>query len=126
MAYAHRLGTGPLEAMAGLPVARMTVEEALLRLQEGHRIVFVDARREGEWRRAVDKLPGAIRLAPDPDETLPVLPAGRTAVAYCTCPGESSSDVAADLLRAGGYRSVRVLAGGLRAWRAAGGPAEPI
>jgi rhodanese-related sulfurtransferase len=107
-------------------VARISVEEALARYCQGQRVAFVDARREGEWRRATDKLPGATRLAPDPDDTLPILPAGRTVVAYCSCPGEASSVAAAALLRGGGYESVRVLAGGLGAWRRAGGPIEPI
>jgi rhodanese-related sulfurtransferase len=126
MGYAHRVENRQVVALAEFPVARIGVEEALARYREGQRIAFVDARREAEWSRALDKLPGAARLAPDPDDTLPILPAGRTAVAYCTCPGEASSVAAAEFLRAGGYGSVCVLAGGLRAWRRAGGPLEPI
>jgi len=125
MGYAHRVASLPVAALDELPVARISVEEALARHREGQRVAFVDARRESEWRSAIDKLPGATRLSPDPDDTLPILPAGRTAVAYCTCRGEASSVVAAELLRAGGYGSVRVLAGGLGAWRRAGGPMEP-
>lgn len=126
MGYAHRVESRPSVALAEFPVAPISVGEALARHFEGQRIAFIDARRDGEWRRAVDKLPGATRLSPDPDDTLPMVPAGRTAVAYCTCPGEASSRVAAEILRAGGYDSVRVLAGGLSAWRRAGGPTEPI
>jgi len=126
MGYAHRVASRPVLALAEFPAARISVEEALARYREGQRVAFVDARREGEWRRAIDKLPGATRLSPDPDDTLPIIPAGRTAVAYCTCPGEASSVAAAELLRSGGYGSVRVLAGGLAAWRSAGGPTESM
>ncbi len=126
MGYAQRVESGPAADLFELPPPRISVEEALARLREGQRVTFVDARREGEWRRAFDKLPGATRLSPDPDETLPILPAARTAVVYCTCSGETASVVAARLLRAGGYGRVRVLAGGLGAWRRAGGPMEPI
>jgi rhodanese-related sulfurtransferase len=124
MGYAIRVENRRATALAEIPVARISVHEALARHREGQRVAFVDARREGEWRRATDKLPGATRLAPAPDDTLPILPTGRTVVAYCTCPGEASSVAAAEILRAGGYGSVCVLAGGLGAWRRAGGPVE--
>ncbi len=126
MGYAHAVESLPFAHRGAFPVARIAVEEALTRHREGQRVAFVDARHPADWRRAIDKLPGAVRLSPDPDDTLPMLPAGRTVIAYCSCPGEASSSAVARLLRAGGYGSVRVLAGGLRAWRRAGGPVEPV
>jgi rhodanese-related sulfurtransferase len=108
-------------------VPRIAAEEALARLRRGEPLVFVDARREVEWRRAYEKLPGAVRLAPDgADETLPIIRRGQTAVVYCTCPCEASSVVAAEHLRAHGYHSVYVLFGGLPAWHLAQGPVEPV
>jgi rhodanese-related sulfurtransferase len=124
--YAHAVESFPFPHRDAFPVARINVEEALARHREGQRVAFVDARHPADWRRAIDKLPGAVRLSPDPDDTLPILPAGRTVIAYCSCLGEASSAAVARLLRAGGYASVRVLAGGLRAWRRAGGPLEPV
>ncbi len=126
MGYAHAVEGLPFAHPSALTVARISVEEALARHREGQRVAFVDARHPADWRRAVDRLPGACRLSPDPDDTLPILPAGRMVVTYCSCPGETSSAAAARVLRAGGYGSVRVLAGGLRAWRRAGGPVEPV
>jgi rhodanese-related sulfurtransferase len=111
---------------AGRSATRIGVVEAVGRLLRGEPIVFVDARREEEWRRAMDKVPGAVRLPPGADETLPIIPAGHTAVVYCTCPGEASSLAAGRLLAARGYEDVRVLNGGLTAWRLSGGPTEPV
>jgi rhodanese-related sulfurtransferase len=105
---------------------RIGVVEAVGRLLRGEAIVFVDARREEDWRRATDKVPGALRLAPGADETLPIIPKGRTAVVYCTCRGEATSLAAGELLAARGYDDVRVLNGGLTAWRLSGGPTEPV
>ena len=108
-------------------VPRIAAEEALARLRRGEPLVFVDARREVEWRRAYEKLPDAVRLAPDgADETLPIIRRGQTAVVYCTCPYEASSVSAAEFLRAHGYHSVYVLFGGLPAWHLAQGPLEPV
>jgi len=107
-------------------VPRIAAQDAVARLRRGEPIVFVDARREVEWRDAFEKLPGAVRLAPEgADETLPIIRRGETAVVYCTCPFEASSVAAADYLRGHGYQSVYVLFGGLPAWHLAQGPLEP-
>jgi rhodanese-related sulfurtransferase len=126
MGYAHAVESLPFVRRDAFPVTRISVEEALAWHRQGQRVAFVDARHPADWRRAIDRLPGAVRLSPDPDDTLPMLPAGRTVIAYCACPGEASSAAVARALRAGGYGSVRVLAGGLRAWRRAGGPVDPV
>jgi rhodanese-related sulfurtransferase len=113
-------------ARAFVSIPRIAAEEALARLRRGERIVFIDARREVEWRKALQKLPGAVRLAPDgTDETLPIIRRNQTAVVYCTCPLEASSEVAAEHLLAHGVENVYVLYGGLPAWELAQGPLEP-
>ena len=116
-----------LSALTDLTVTRIGAEEVLSRLRRGEPIVFIDARREEEWKAATEKLPGAVRLAPDrADETLPILRRGYTAVVYCASAAEGSSVTAAELLFAQGYDDVHVLYGGLAAWRLAGGPMEPM
>jgi rhodanese-related sulfurtransferase len=107
-------------------VPRISAPQAIWRLQRGEPLAFVDARPEVEWRTAVDKLRGAVRLAPDDmDETLPLIRRGQTAVVYCTGPEERSSVAAADYLIHHGCPNVQVLHGGLAAWRLAQGPVEP-
>jgi rhodanese-related sulfurtransferase len=111
----------------GRVLEKLGADEVLRRLRAGELFVFVDARRESEWRRATDKLPGALRLAPHGvDETLPIVRRGYAAVVYCTCPGEASSIAAAEHLSAHGAEHVIVLDGGLAAWRRARGPLEPV
>jgi rhodanese-related sulfurtransferase len=112
-------------APGGLDATRVTADEILMRIERGEPIAFVDARREEEWRRSDEKLPGAIRLAPEgQDETLPLIPPDQAVVSYCTCPHEGSAAKVAELLMARGYEDVHPLYGGMEAWRQAGGPLE--
>jgi rhodanese-related sulfurtransferase len=113
-------------ARAFMNIPRIAAAEALRRLRSGEPIVFVDARREIEWRNADERLPGAVRLAPEgSDETLPIIRRSQTAIVYCTCPLEASSEAAAERLVAHGCENVYVLYGGLPAWELAQGPLEP-
>ena len=122
---AHELTLRESPAFGGLTATRISADEVLNRLARGEPIVFVDARREEEWRHATETLPGAFRMAPRPqDETLPLLPRGRAVVTYCTCEHEASSAHVAELLIARGFADVHPLHGGLAAWQLAEGPVE--
>jgi rhodanese-related sulfurtransferase len=111
----------------GADALRTSVALVLERRRAGEAMTFIDARREVEWRRATDKLPGAVRIAPDdPEETLPMIPRDRAGIVYCTSLGEASSVAVALLLRASGYPDVWVLRGGLAGWRTALGPLEAV
>lgn len=117
----HETGSAP----GGLAAPRVTVDEVLMRLDRGEPIAFVDARREEEWRRSDEKLPGAVRLAPEgDDETLPMIRPGQAIVTYCTCHHEASAASVAELLIARGYADVHPLYGGMEAWRHADGPMD--
>ena len=100
----------------------------MARQRRGEPIVFVDARKDHEWGDARELLPDAVRLGPDDvagDATLPVIPAHRSVVTYCTCPHEASSAKRARILAGRGYADVHPLYGGLEAWRRAGGALVP-
>lgn len=112
------------------------VEESKARIQEitaseygdlresGAAHVLIDVREESEWHAG--HAAGAVHLGkgiierdietrvPDPDKLL---------ILYCG--GGYRSALAADALQRMGYRRVRSLAGGWRAWREAGLPEEP-
>ena len=84
-------------------------------------IVIVDVREEDEWNE--EHIPDAIHLSrgtiewkieekiPDPNTTI-----------ICHCGGGGRSALAAESLQKMGYKNVRSIAGGLKAWKAAGLP----
>lgn len=102
-------------------VREISVDEALARQAAGARLV--DVREDGEWAAAhaagAEHIGRGVlerdveRLVPDPDTEL---------VLYCG--GGYRSALAADTLQRMGYRNVASVAGGWRAWEAAGAPVE--
>jgi rhodanese-related sulfurtransferase len=85
---------------------------------------LVDVRREAAFAGDPVVIPGALRRRPDDAiEWGPALPAWRSVVVYCAHGHEVGRD-AAQTLRALGL-DARHLAGGLDAWRKAGGPIVP-
>ena len=99
------------------------LDEILARQARGERVRLIDGREDDEWRAG--RASGAEHLgrgvierdivgrAPDKDEEL---------VLYCG--GGFRSALAADSLQKMGYRRVRSLVGGWRAWTARGLPTE--
>lgn len=103
-------------------VREVTVEDLLLRrAEEGAGPLVLDVREESEW--AAGHIEGARYLGRgvlerDIEALVPEL--DRELVLYCG--GGFRSALSADSLQQMGYRSVASLAGGWKAWRAAGGP----
>lgn len=84
--------------------------------------VLLDVREPHEWEIA--RLPGALRVPIDElAERVADVPRDRDVVAYCLSGARSARAV--DVLAALGYRRVRNLAGGLRAWADQVDPAMP-
>jgi rhodanese-related sulfurtransferase len=120
--------TADSTARAELEATRVTADEVMARLSRGEPVVFVDARSEEVWNDSSEKLPGALRLAPevkDEQETLPIIPRDRSVITYCECPHEESAARVARFLAGRGYSDVHPLYGGLEAWRRAGGALVP-
>jgi phage shock protein E len=109
-----------LVAEAKKNITEISPKEAAAKLQD-HAAVIVDVREKDEWDE--QHIPNAIHLSrgtieldieekvPDPD-----------AVVICHCGGGGRSALAAESLRKMGYKNVRSMAGGLKAWKAAGLP----
>ena len=82
-------------------------------------VVIVDVREKDEWDE--ERIPDAIHLSrgtiewkieekiPDPNTTI-----------ICHCGGGGRSALAAESLQKMGYNNVRSMAGGFKAWKAAG------
>lgn len=102
-------------------VRELSVDEARARQAAGARLI--DVREDGEWQAghaagAEHMGKGVIerdveRAVPDPDAEL---------ILYCG--GGFRSLLASDALQRMGYRNVRSMAGGWKAWQAAGAPTE--
>lgn len=107
-----------------LPAPLVAVDEALKAFDEGT-VVFVDTRPEADLDTAI---PGAFivratTFASDLDEVRDFIYPGDALILYGADAPVPVGDVAA-LFQARGHSDVRILQGGLEAWRRAGGPIE--
>ena len=94
------------------------------RLDAGEKMILVDTREDNEWAKG--HIPGAKNFSRGtveleieeaaPDLSTPII---------THCGGGGRSALAAESLRRMGYKNVRSMAGGFKAWKAAGLPASP-
>lgn len=105
---------------------RIALAEVKELLARGLPLMFVDARRDVDWRDDGRMLPRALRIAPEaPFEQLDAVPReGTTVVVYCASPEEVSSFQVAEALVASGVGHVYVLDGGFRRWRDSDSPMQ--
>jgi len=119
-----------LRFLLELRLARITPEELKQKLDTGDQVFIVDLRGGGQHRRNRQGIPGAIRIDPQRleqyrayDRKTPApLPRDREVVLYCARPHEFTSARVALAMQRQGFRCVRPLAGGLRAWQEKGFP----
>ena len=109
-----------LVAAAKKNVTEISPEEAVKKLQNKEAVI-VDVREQDEWDEghipnAVHMSRGTIEL--DIEEKVP----DPSAMIICHCGGGGRSTLAAESLQKMGYKNVRSMAGGLKAWKAAGLP----
>jgi membrane protein DedA with SNARE-associated domain/rhodanese-related sulfurtransferase len=89
--------------------------------------VIYDVRSHGYYTQKARRIQGSKRLEPNAlnQQTLEMPSDGRMVYLYCTCQGDATSIRVAKELMGRGFH-VAVIAGGLRAWRRAGLPLEPV
>src|ERR1043165_77819 len=109
-----------LVAEAKKNIAEISPEDAAQKLQNAEAVV-IDVREkdeydEGHIPHAINLSRGTIEL--DIEEKVP----DPNAMIICHCGGGGRSVLAAESLQKMGYKNVRSMAGGLRAWKAAGLP----
>jgi rhodanese-related sulfurtransferase len=102
-------------------VRELTVDDARTAMKRGARLI--DVREDNEWQEShaqgAEHIGKGIierdieKLAPDPGEEL---------ILYCG--GGYRAVLAADALQKMGYKNVKSVVGGWRAWQEAGGPVE--
>lgn len=108
----------------------VTAQELKTKLAGNGSVTVIDLRSTSAYAGSNDKIRGAIhvkerrlktRLAFPP---LRDVPHDGEVVVYCACPNDEASVRAAQLLSDVGFKRVRVLKGGWRAWLDAGGQME--
>jgi phage shock protein E len=109
-----------LVAEARNHITEISPADAAAKLNSGDAVI-VDVRDKDEWDEG--HIPGAIHMSRgtielDIEEKVPDL----NAMIICHCGGGGRSALAAESLQKMGYENVRPMAGGLKAWKAAGLP----
>jgi S1-C subfamily serine protease/rhodanese-related sulfurtransferase len=96
-------------------------------IEAGRNPVLVDVRTKTDFETSPLRLPGAVRLEPEAAVAGQAeLTADRTQfiVTYDTSPGEATAERVANALRTRGFKTVRILKGGLGGWTNARLPVE--
>lgn len=106
-----------LVAEAKKHVTEISPNDSAKKLQNKEAVI-VDVREKDEWDQ--EHIPNAIHLSRgtielDIEEKIP----DPNAVIICHCGGGGRSALAAESLQKMGYKNVRSMAGGLKAWKAA-------
>lgn len=101
-------------------VTEISPTEAAAKSKSGEAVI-VDVREKDEWNEehisdAIHMSRGTIEL--DVEEKVP----DTNAMIICHCGGGGRSALAAESLQKMGYKNVRSMAGGFKAWKAAGLP----
>jgi membrane protein DedA with SNARE-associated domain/rhodanese-related sulfurtransferase len=105
-------------------IPRVSPAEAERILEAGGALVY-DVRSHGYYENGAARIRGSQRLEPNSLEQLTAVSNALPLILYCTCVREATSLPVANLLRQRGVQC-SVLAGGLRAWKKAGLPLEPV
>jgi S1-C subfamily serine protease/rhodanese-related sulfurtransferase len=104
---------------------RVTPTQVIAFIERGLNPVLLDVRTKSDFDTSPLKLPGSTRLAPEEAERAPVnFEPEQMIVTYCTSPEEQQSARVAQILRQRGFKTVRILKGGLGGWTNARLPVE--
>ena len=113
-------GFEKLVADAKKKITEISPQDAAAKSKSGDAII-ADVREKDEWDE--EHIPGAIHMSRgtielDIEETIP----DTNTLIICHCGGGGRSALAAESLQKMGYKNVRSMAGGFKAWKAAGLP----
>jgi S1-C subfamily serine protease/rhodanese-related sulfurtransferase len=104
---------------------RVTPTQVIGFIERGLNPVLLDVRTKTDFETSPLKLPGSTRLEPERAEQAPVnFEPEQMIITYCTSPEEQQSARVAQILRQRGFKTVRILKGGLGGWTNARLPVE--
>jgi rhodanese-related sulfurtransferase len=99
--------------------------EALYKLLKAKQILLYDVRQPLDFLAHPEMIPGAMRIAPkDIAEQTASFSRDQNSVIYCTGDGDDTSQMVLGKARALNFTRVKILKGGLAAWKAKGYPVE--
>jgi rhodanese-related sulfurtransferase len=117
---AEQMGYQKLVAEAKKHINEISPQDAASKLNAGEAVV-IDVRDKDEWNEA--HIPGATHISRGTIEfDIEEKVSDPNAMIICHCGGGGRSALAAETLQKMGYKNVHSMAGGLRAWKAAGLP----
>jgi rhodanese-related sulfurtransferase len=108
----------------------ISVDELRRKLDNNEPVLIIDVRATDDFLNSDAKIPGATHIRPRRVQArlgappLKDVPRDRDIVIYCACANEETSARAAQTFLAAGFKRVRVLKGGWRAWLAASARVE--
>lgn len=106
---------------------RISVAELNQRMNQHEPFVILDLRHPLDVLAAPQLIPGALPVKPDElDVHVGNIRRDSEIVVYCTCPNEESSLTAYHRLKERGFQRVKVLTGGLPAWKREHLPLEEL
>ncbi len=104
---------------------RVQPTQVIAFIERGLSPTLLDVRTKSDYETSPLKLPGALRLDPEQVATADLnVEREQMIVLYCTSPEEATSAHVAAVLRQRGWKSVRILKGGLGGWTNARLPVE--
>lgn len=99
--------------------------ETLYVLLNEKQVLLYDVRQPLDFLAYAEIIPGAIRIAPkELVEHTASFPRDQSSVIYCTCINDETSRMILGKARALNFTNVRLLKGGLAAWKEKGYPVE--
>jgi rhodanese-related sulfurtransferase len=118
---AEHTGYGQLVADAKKKITEISPTDAAAKTKNSSDAVIVDVREQDEWDKghildAVHMTRGMLEI--EIERKFP----DRNTTIICHCGGGGRSALAAESLQKMGYKNVRSMAGGFKAWKAAGLP----
>lgn len=104
----------------------VTPEELRALLASNQELLLFDVRQPLDLLAHPEIIPRAQRIAPNEVLEKPsLIPQDKDAVVYCTCPSDKTSRMVLRRALALHFYRVKILKGGLAAWKAMGYPVEP-
>ena len=114
---AEHAGFQKLVAEAKRKITEISPQDAATKLNSGNAVI-IDVRDKDEWDEA--HIPGATHMSRGTIELdIEEKVSDPNAMIICHCGGGGRSALAAENLQKMGYKNVRSMAGGLKAWKAA-------